>query len=117
MVRRLLWWLLVAGPRRLGWAVTLAARVAGMAVGAWLGSLLFGLPYIDALAGASLAVAGLYLAGWAWEAKSKRASHRTQGGTAETVGALHDRLPPNVWVNLPEYGVRVKRVGEESRDG
>lgn len=28
----------------------------------------------------------------------------------ETVGELHDRLPVDEWVNLPEFGVRVKRV-------
>lgn len=29
----------------------------------------------------------------------------------ETIGHLADRLPVDVWVDLPEYGIRVKRLG------
>lgn len=37
------------------------------------------------------------------------------GGPAEeTIGELAERLPPNEWVNLPEYGIRViKKWGPE----
>lgn len=31
---------------------------------------------------------------------------------AETIGELADRLPDDQWVDLPEYGVRVKKWGE-----
>jgi hypothetical protein len=30
----------------------------------------------------------------------------------ETVGQLYDRLPADEWVDLPEYGLRVKRCAE-----
>jgi hypothetical protein len=33
----------------------------------------------------------------------------------ETIGEVHDRLPPEQWVSLPEYGVRVKRLGRPWR--
>lgn len=36
---------------------------------------------------------------------------RVQPG--ETVGELYDRLPTGVWVELPEYGVTIKRLPEE----
>jgi hypothetical protein len=28
----------------------------------------------------------------------------------ESIGELYDRLPKDVWVNLPEYGIRVKAI-------
>jgi hypothetical protein len=31
---------------------------------------------------------------------------------AETVADLYDRLPPGVWVDLPQFGVRVKAWGQ-----
>lgn len=32
--------------------------------------------------------------------------------TDETIGGLYDSLPPEHWVDLPEYGVRVRRWAE-----
>jgi hypothetical protein len=28
----------------------------------------------------------------------------------ESIGELYDRLPKDEWVNLPEYGIRVKAI-------
>lgn len=117
MVRRLLWWLLVTGPRRLGWAVTLSARLAGLALVAWPVAAGLGWSYLSALGAGATGVLGLYVAGWVWEAQSRHTARRNRGDRAETVGELYGRLPSGVWVELPEYGVRVKRAGEERRDG
>lgn len=32
---------------------------------------------------------------------------------SETIGELADRIKANVWIDLPEYGVRVKKWGDQ----
>lgn len=39
---------------------------------------------------------------------------RRRDDPEETIGELYDRLPAGQWVELPEYGIRVRRLTEES---
>lgn len=58
---------LVDGPARIGWQLTLTARLVGMAGAAWLLNLALEMPYRLTLMLAAAGLAATYAAGWVWQ--------------------------------------------------